>query len=303
MNEIISFDIPLEIKELANLNNIVEVNPYKGHSSNLYQVFQQWAIDFVGPFPTSKSGSKFILVCMDTFSRFPLAVPTKRADAITAATFLYENVFCVFGPVTSILSDNGAHFANQVVNNLVKLVKTKHQLTTPYNPAANGMVEKYNGTLCKSLKKLAAHKPGEWDTYIPTVLYSYRVRAHEVLDISPYELVYGVAPLTADLDPIVNFGRALGFERLLKMPSIRAASKHKDMMVRSPPQVVTTLPAGTWVLRRRFAKKDKMTSNWEEIPYVVLVAFGNNTYLLMNSKTGKISKKKTNGVHLRVYCR
>lgn len=75
----------------------------------------------------------------------------------------------------------------------MKLVKTKHQLTTPYNPAANGMVEKYNGTLCKSLKKLAAHKPGEWDTYIPTVLYSYRVRAYEVLGISPYELVYGLA--------------------------------------------------------------------------------------------------------------
>lgn len=74
-------------------------------------------------------------------------------------------------------------------------------------------------------------------------------------------------------------------------------------MVRSPPKVISILPAGTWVLRRRFVKKHKLTPNWEKVPYVVLVAFANNTYLLMNSKTGEISKKKTNGVHLRVYRR
>lgn len=277
------------------------VSNYKGHSSNVFQVFQQWAIDYVGPFPESKHGSKYILVCMDTFSRFPLAVPTKRADAITAATFLYEYVFCTYGPVTSILSDNGAHFCNQVVDTLTKMVKSKHSLTTPYKPSSNGMVEKFNGTLTKSLKKMVSKKPGDWDSYIPTVLYAYRIRSHEVLGISPYELVYGVAPLTEDQDPIVNFGRALGFERLLKVPLLRAGAKAIDINHRSAPNAITTFSPGTQVLKRKFVRRDKFDPNWDAAPYTVAAAFSNNTYALVNSATGKLGKKRVNGIHLKQY--
>lgn len=147
-----------------------------------------------------------------------MAVPTKKADAITAATFLYENVFCNYGPVTKILTDNGSHFRAEVVKHLMNMVNSRHLLTTPYHPQCNGMVEKFNGTLVNSLRKMSYMKKDSWDTLIPTVLYAYRVRAHEVIRISPYELLFGVVPLSADEDPILNFARALGFERLLLLP-------------------------------------------------------------------------------------
>ncbi|CEP10311.1 hypothetical protein, partial, partial [Parasitella parasitica] len=61
------------------------------------------------------------------FTRWPLAVATRKADAITAATFLYEEVFTKFGPITTLLSDNGSHFANQVLEKYVVLCNAKHK--------------------------------------------------------------------------------------------------------------------------------------------------------------------------------
>ncbi|CEP15347.1 hypothetical protein [Parasitella parasitica] len=56
-------------------------------------IFKQFAIDYVGPLPLSKSGCKYALVCIEMFTRWPLAVANKKADAVTAATFLHKEVF------------------------------------------------------------------------------------------------------------------------------------------------------------------------------------------------------------------
>lgn len=104
------------------------------------------------------------------FTRWPLAVATKETDAITAATFLYEEVFTKFGPVTTILLDNGFHFANQVLKGYVALCNAKHKFGTPYHPENQEMVEKLNHTLVTSLKKLAHQMPKDFDTYFPTVV-------------------------------------------------------------------------------------------------------------------------------------
>lgn len=100
-----------------------------------------------------------------------MAVARGTNDAVTVATFLYEQVYCVFGPMTSILSDNASHFRAEVVSRLMNLVKSKQKFTSVYKPSTNGMVEKFNGTLVNSLRKLSDLHPKSWDEYIPLVLY------------------------------------------------------------------------------------------------------------------------------------
>lgn len=67
-------------------------------------------------------------------------------DAITAATFLYEEIFIKFGLLTTVLTDDGNHFANQVLEEYVEIVNVKHKLSTPYHCQTSGMVQKYKGT-------------------------------------------------------------------------------------------------------------------------------------------------------------
>ncbi|CEP11495.1 hypothetical protein [Parasitella parasitica] len=237
------------------------------------------------------------------FTRWPLAVATRKADAITAATFLYEEVFTKFGPITTLLSDNGSHFANQVLEKYVALCNARHKFGTPYHPENQGMVEKLNHTLVTAIKKLSVAYPSEWDTHLNTILYSYRVRAHESIGISPYELLFGVVPVDAERDPLLAFGKTLGYDRLLALPELRNEAILKDARERSRmPAVdyVRFLP-GTMVLHKNFNKSDKLDANWVDKVFTVVSAFKNNTYLLANAQTGKLLKRRTNGTHLRKY--
>ncbi|KAG1067753.1 hypothetical protein G6F42_026464 [Rhizopus arrhizus] len=152
------------------------------------------------------------------FTRWPMAVATKKADAITAATFLYEEVFTKFGPLTTILSENGSHFANQVLEEYIELCITKHKFgTTPYHPENQGMLTLMLGALTLTLSCMRT----ESDPMI------------ESIGISPYELMFGVVPNDPADNPILSFGRKLGFDRLLAIPDMRNEIITKNAKERS----------------------------------------------------------------------
>ena len=56
---------------------------------------------------------------------------------------------------------------------------------------ANGLCEKFNGTLKQMLKKLCQENPKDWDRYINPALFAYREAPQESTGISPFELLYG----------------------------------------------------------------------------------------------------------------
>ena len=72
-----------------------------------------------------------------------------------------------------------------------RLLSIKQLTTTPYNPACNGLVEKFNGTLQSMLTKMCAGKPRDWDRYIAPLLFAYREAPQESTRFSPFELLYG----------------------------------------------------------------------------------------------------------------
>ena len=66
----------------------------------------------------------------------------------------------------------------------------KHLLSTPYHPQTNGLVERFNRTLCESLAKLV-NETDEWDNYIAPVLFAYRTSQHATSKVTPFFLTYG----------------------------------------------------------------------------------------------------------------
>ena len=60
-----------------------------------------------------------------------------------------------------------------------------------YHPEANGLVERWNGTMKRCLKKFFAKHPKEWDRYLKYILFAYREVPEQTLGFSPFELVYG----------------------------------------------------------------------------------------------------------------
>src|SRR5439155_20107139 len=76
-----------------------------------------------------------------------------------------------------------------MMKKLMEKFKINHLLFTPYHPQTNGLVERFNRTLCESLAKLSL-KNNDWDLYIALTLFAYKTTKHSTTKIEPFFLVY-----------------------------------------------------------------------------------------------------------------
>ena len=128
-------------------------------------IFERWGIDIVGPLPITREGNRYIVVAMDYFSRQPEVKLLKAANAETVATFIYEEIICRFEAPRILQSDRETHFVNEVIRKLMKRFRVRYSLSSPYHPQSNGLVERFNKTLCEGIAKVA-EELGSWDQYI-----------------------------------------------------------------------------------------------------------------------------------------
>src|ERR1044071_682002 len=102
---------------------------------------------------------------MDYLTKWPEAKAMKNATAKDTVDFIYQEIICRHGCPKIILTDQGMHFKNKLMEELCKKFEIKHKLSSPYHPQTNGLVERFNKTLCESLAKVI-EKENEWDKYI-----------------------------------------------------------------------------------------------------------------------------------------
>ena len=110
-------------------------------------------IDFMKLDP-SKTGKENVLVMMDAFSKFCVAVVTPNQKAKMDAKALIDKWFYTYGIPARIHSDQGKSFDNHLIHQLCKLYGIQQSTTTPYNPQGNSPCECLNCTLQNLLKML-----------------------------------------------------------------------------------------------------------------------------------------------------
>ena len=153
--------------------------------------FRRIAIDLVGPLqPVTDRGNRYILTIVDLATRYPEAIALPRIETEYVAEALME-VFSRLGVPNEILSDNGSQFVSGMMKEVARLLGIKQFHTTPYHPMANGVCERFNGTLKQMLRRMCQERPRDWDRYLPALLFAYREVPHESLGYSPFELMYG----------------------------------------------------------------------------------------------------------------
>ena len=79
----------------------------------------------------------------------------KKAIAKAISKFIYQKIIYKHGYPEVLQSDRGTHFVNRVIEDLTEKFRIKHCLSSPYHPQTNGLVERFNQTLCEKLAKLA----------------------------------------------------------------------------------------------------------------------------------------------------
>ena len=119
--------------------------------------FEKWGIDFVGPFnPASARKKKYIILATDYATKWVEARSTQRNDALTAASFLFEEIMMRVRYPLELVSDRGKHFLNDVISDITSRYSIKHWKTTPYNSKANRLTERANGMVGNILKKMVS---------------------------------------------------------------------------------------------------------------------------------------------------
>ena len=91
---------------------------------------------------------------MDYFTKWPIAKALKKVMAKAVNKFIYQKIICEHGCPEILQSDWGTHFVNRIIEDLTEKFRIKHHLSSLYHPQTNGLVERFNQTLCEKLAKL-----------------------------------------------------------------------------------------------------------------------------------------------------
>ncbi|RDX73054.1 pol, partial [Mucuna pruriens] len=146
------------------------------------EVFNVWGIDFMEPFPAS-NGYSYIFLAVDYVSRWVEAIATRTNDAKVVVGFLKSNVFCKFGVLKALISD-------QVVTSV-----TSHGLSSSeiwgrsQNCYSIPPLDKWPSR--KNAQKMTNPNRKDWSRLLEDALWAHRTAYRTPLRMFPYQIVFG----------------------------------------------------------------------------------------------------------------
>ena len=241
--------------------------------------------------PLTENGFQYLLVFIDSFSRFSVLTPLKDKSALSVAKSLIDDVICRYASPRILLSDNGTEFNNAILQSVCESFQIKKCNILPHAPQANGKVERANRRILDILRFIT-NSTSSWDTWIPQVACSLNSAIHSSINESPHFVLYGTDKrlpyefLLSRPVPIYNFDdyikcRLNEFQRIHTIIHDRLSVSQADMLQkqhqRATPHVINV---GDVVFTRIHDRHSKLDSRFNG-PYRVLeVMHGHKLKLL-----------------------
>ena len=167
--------------------------------------FEKLGVDILELTRTS-SGNRYVIVFTDYLTKWVEAFAIRDMKSDTVAKILVNETICRHGAPKQLLSDQGANFLSNVMKNVCEYFKIHKINTAPYHPQCDGLVERFNKTLCQMLSAYSNSNQNNWDIYLPLVLLAYRTSEQASTKESPFHLLYGRdAKLPSDLDKYSDY--------------------------------------------------------------------------------------------------
>ena len=157
--------------------------------------WERVCIDLVGPLPETNNHNIYLLTMMDTFSRWPIAVPLPNKRKETIARALYKHLITVHGCPEELFSDQEATLLSDSVTLMCQNLGINRITSACYSPWQNGHIERFHRFLGASLSMYATRNKRDWDEWIDSVLFTYRVSVHAQTGESPYRILYNREPV------------------------------------------------------------------------------------------------------------
>jgi hypothetical protein len=183
---------------------------------------------------------KYVVVIVDSFTRWTHCVAVEDKTALSAARALLQTVG-IFGVPLTIRSDGGGEFINDVLKALEHVLGTSHHKVSPYLHTGNSLAEKANRSVLENLrnlifdKRLTLHGEHQWSDLLPLAQRIINSSFNSSIGCSPASLLFGenvdldrcllrVQPPPTCIDPTDYVNQLSHNQHVL----LDAASQHLD---------------------------------------------------------------------------
>jgi hypothetical protein len=163
--------------------------------------FSSYAFDIVTLSESDADGNRYILVCVDSFSRAVELFALKQANSTEVFQALYD-VLCRWGTPHELRCDNAKAFTSTMVKALLARSHVKQHLTAPYSHQSNGQVENCNRRVMDILRslvlddRLGVNTSTRWSLLLPQVRRVIMTRTVLQHGCTPNDLAYMNCPET-----------------------------------------------------------------------------------------------------------
>ncbi|POM74029.1 Hypothetical protein PHPALM_9063 [Phytophthora palmivora] len=167
----------------------------------------------------SYGDSAYLLVLKDGLSHyyelFPCATPTAYVAA--EVLMMWD---ARFGTSKTLMSDQGSHFRNEMINQLAARLKIEPKFSPVYSPWLNGTVERLNRDVLQVLRALLleyALDSHEWPYLLPAIQANLsHTPVRSLAGHSPVEVFTGL-PVSSALDGVVAPATEAADERVIEL--------------------------------------------------------------------------------------
>ena len=147
--------------------------------------------DVLGPLTVSDNNNRYILVAMDTFTKYVEAYAIPDQTSETICNKLVFEFFSRLGLPLDLHSDQGRSYQSELFRQMCCLLEINQTKSSSYHPSANGICERYNQTLLNMITTYVNEEQTNWDVYLPLVTSAYRSSVHETTGYTPNYLMFG----------------------------------------------------------------------------------------------------------------
>ncbi|KAK3084626.1 hypothetical protein FSP39_016530 [Pinctada imbricata] len=284
-------------------------------------IFCRIHIDIIGPIQksnTSKQKYNYILLVVDSFSKWCEAFPLYSESSTEIAAILYKEIFTRYGAPRTIVTDRGQSFLSKLIKALCELFQITKKNTTAYHPQTNAACERMNSFILQSLRAYCNGNYDNWPELLPSIMMAYRMTpATQSTGYSPFYMMFGREmriPIDTSLIPkdsmsrdhkehlrkvIENLevARKIATENLkrhqekYKKQHDKKASEPKYKVLDKVMLFVPKVPPGV---------PPKLHSKWQG-PYYILEEGPHHTYKLADCQTNKALNTLVNAARLKIF--
>jgi transposase InsO family protein len=278
-----------------------------------------WSLDLITDLPKSDKNFKIILVAVDDFSNYLIAVPLKDTSSIELIRAIRNHIFTPFGCPKSIRTDEQPSIYNsREFYEFLKRHSVELFATAVASPFSNGRAERHIKTFKHSARKYFYQNNciNQWDEHLTFIVNSLNTSINS-FNHSPEEIMFGQtlpsklklidiesndsqAEPSSAIDKLIeraNKARTDYQNRKKMKEASNATFKNKTSIDKN-------FNLGDLVLHRQLQVSTGTSSKWKPIfngPFVIETVNKDKTFSCRNLLNNKVIKAhSTNLTHYKI---